>query len=119
MLAATLNQSLLNESYGLVHATYDQATVSYYPLSFKPDWVCDLKAQLVLHNAGTSESYEYDLHGIAEEPLAEEHVVIKCEAREKASHAFLVRNYSNMPATFEVESDLVHISGPSSITVNG
>ncbi|CAE8643317.1 unnamed protein product, partial [Polarella glacialis] len=96
-----------------------QATVSYYPLSFKPDWVCDIKAQLVLHNAGTSEQYEYDLHGIAEEPLAEEHVVIKCEAREKTSHMFTVRNYAAVPATFEVESDLVHISGPSSLQVEG
>jgi hypothetical protein len=96
-----------------------QATMSYYPLTFKPDWVCDVKAQLVLHNAGTNEAYEYDLHGIAEEPLAEEHVVIKCEARQKTSHNFVVRNYSATPATFEVESDLVHISGPSSITVEG
>jgi len=96
-----------------------QATTSYYPLSFKPEWMCDVKAQLVLHNAGTNETYEYELHGVAEEPLAEEHVVIKCEAREKTSHKFVVKNYSGSPATFEVESDLVHISGPSSIQVDG
>jgi len=96
-----------------------QATVTNYALTFKPDWVCDIKAQLVLHNAGTSETYEYDLHGVAEEPLAEEHVVIRCEAREKTSHMFTVRNYAAMPATFEVESDLVHISGPSSLQVEG
>jgi hypothetical protein len=96
-----------------------QATSSYYPLTFKPDWVCDCKGTLVLHNAGTTETYEYEVHGVAEEPLAEEHVVIKCEAREKASHKFLVRNYLSSPATFEVESDLVHISGPSNITVPG
>lgn len=96
-----------------------QATTTYYPLVFKPDWVCDVKAQLVLHNAGTNEAYEYDLHGISEEPLAEEQVIIKCEARQKASHVFAVRNYSAGPATFEVESDLVNISGPSSITVEG
>mmetsp|Transcript_20679 Transcript_20679/g.39293 ORF Transcript_20679/g.39293 Transcript_20679/m.39293 type:complete len:2902 (+) Transcript_20679:155-8860(+) len=96
-----------------------QATTSLYPLTFKPDWVCDVKGQLVLHNAGTNETYEYDLHGIAEEPLAEEHVVIKCEAREKTSHKFVVRNYASTPATFEVESDLVHISGPSTIHVQG
>lgn len=44
--------------------------------------------------------------------------MIKCEAREKTSHAFAVRNYANQSATFEVESDLVHISGPSSLTVD-
>lgn len=96
-----------------------QATVTCYSLTFKPDWVCDIKAQLVLHNSGTSETYEYDLHGVAEEPLAEEHVVIRCEAREKTSHNFTVRNYAAMPATFEVESDLVHISGPSALQVEG
>ncbi|CAE7260414.1 CFAP47 [Symbiodinium sp. CCMP2456] len=96
-----------------------QATVTTYPLTFKPEWVCDVKAQLVLYNVGTNETYEYDLHGIAEEPLAEEHVVVKCEAREKTSHVFSVKNHSNMTATLEVESDLVHISGPSSIQVDG
>lgn len=96
-----------------------QATVTTYPLTFKPDYVCDVKAQLVLYNVGTNETYEYDLHGVAEEPLAEEHVVVKCEAREKTSHVFPVKNHSNLTATFEVESDLVHISGPSSIQVDG
>lgn len=96
-----------------------QATVTTYPLTFKPDWVCDVKAQLVLYNVGTNETYEYDLHGVAEEPLAEEHVVVKCEAREKTSHVFQVKNHSNLTAAFEVESDLVHISGPSSIQVDG
>jgi len=94
-----------------------QATPSYYPLTFKPDWVCDVKGTLVLHNAGTTETYEYELHGVAEEPLAEEHVVIRCEAREKTSHKFTVKNYSSSPGTFEVESDLVHISGPSNLPV--
>jgi hypothetical protein len=94
-----------------------QATMSYYPLTFKPDWICDVKAQLVLHNAGTNETYEYDLHGVAEEPLAEEHVTIKCEAREKTTHTFTVRNFAQQAATFEVESDLVHISGPSTVQV--
>merc|ERR1719506_2101096 len=99
--------------------TNGQATTSYYPLIFKPDWVCDVHGQLVLYNSGTNETYEYELHGVAEEPLAEEHVVIKCEAREKTSHKFLVRNYASAPASFEVESDLVHISGASSIQVSG
>ena len=98
---------------GVAEAT-GQATVTTYPLTFKPEWVCDVKAalgvardlqairgleaQLVLYNVGTNETYEpapkraelgsslvlpescwlrYDLHGVAEEPLAEEHVVVK------------------------------------------
>jgi hypothetical protein len=96
-----------------------QATTSYYPLTFEPDWVCDVHTQLTLYNVGTNETYEYELHGVAEEPLAEDHVVIRCEAREKTSHKFLVKNHAGYPATFEVESDLVHISGPSSLQVEG
>ena len=46
----------------------------------------------------------YDLHGIAEEPLAEEHVVVKCEAREKTSYAFQVKNHSKVTATFEARA---------------
>lgn len=94
-----------------------QPMTSLYALTFRPEWVCDVKGQLVLYNTGTNETYEYELLGISEDPLAEEHVVLRCEAREKIAHNFLVRNYSNTTATFEVESDLLHISGPSSITV--
>lgn len=96
-----------------------QATTSNYQLSFKPDWVCDVRGQLSLINQGTGETYEYELHGVAEEPLAEEHVVVRCDAREKTSHKFVVRNYLATPAQFEVESDLVHISGASSVQVQG
>jgi hypothetical protein len=96
-----------------------QATTSNYLLTFKPDWVCDVRGQLQLINQGTGETYEYDLHGIAEEPLAEEHVVVRCEAREKVYHKFTVRNHLSTPATFEVESDLVHISGASGVQVQG
>jgi len=96
-----------------------QATTSYYPLAFRPEWITDAKATLVLHNAGTNETYEYDLLGVAEEPLAEDHVVIQCEAREKTTYKFMVQNYSDKTASFEVESDLVHISGPSSVQIEG
>jgi hypothetical protein len=95
------------------------STTSHYLLTFKPDWVCNVHGNLSLINQGTGETYEYELHGIAEEPLAEEHVIIRCEAREKAHHKFLVKNYLSTPATFEVESDLVHISGASSVQVQG
>ena len=67
-------------------------------------------------NESTNETYEYELSGIADEPLAEDHVIIQCQAREKTDQEFLVRNYSTTtPMEFEVESDIVHISGPSSI----
>ena len=49
------------------------------------------------------------------EPLAEDHVVILCQARERTDHEFSVRNNSNRDTTFEVESDILHISGPSHV----
>ena len=44
-------------------------------------------------------------------------ITFATEAREKITHKFVVKNYAAQMGTFEVESDLVHISGPSSIQV--
>jgi len=94
-----------------------QATTSLYPLTFQPEWVCDCRTLLSLYNAGTNETYEYELRGTADEPLAQDHIIVKCEAREKTKHFFPVRNFSDKEAAFEVESDIMHISGPSQIMV--
>merc|ERR1719161_3303838 len=75
-----------------------EATTSNYPLTFKPDWICDLKAHLALDNVTSKETYEYELHGVAEEPLSEEHRVIQCEARVRATELFDVVNHSPTPA---------------------
>ena len=32
---------------------------SHYPLTFRPEWICDVKAHLQLDNIPSKESYEY------------------------------------------------------------
>lgn len=67
-------------------------TTNNFVLTFKPYWVCELDAKLVLNNVTTNEVYEYDLKGIGEEPLAEDHIVLNCKAREKTTHFFEIKN---------------------------
>jgi hypothetical protein len=88
-----------------------------YVLSFSPSWICELTAKLVLNNSATGEKYDYELQGVGEEPLAEDNVVIKCQARDKIAQELTVRNNKKKSMIFSVESDLPHVSGASSIEV--
>ncbi|CAD7959898.1 unnamed protein product [Amoebophrya sp. A25] len=104
-----------NNSITATKAVGGQASTTYYELKFKPHWVCEQVCHLALVNEGANETYEYELTGKGEEPLAEDHVIIMCQARERTDHEFSVRNYGQRETTFEVESDILHISGPSSV----
>ena len=88
-----------------------------YTLSFKPLWVSDENALLVLSNGQTGERMQYNLKGTGEEPLAEDHVVIHCQARDRLKHCFTIRNGRNTEVAYDVQSDLPHVSGSSSVTV--
>ena len=46
-------------------------------------------------NQTTNEIYEYDLKGIGEEPLAEDHEILTCKAREETVKEFEIRNQSD------------------------
>ena len=76
-----------------------------------PSWICEITAKLVLNNSSTGEKYEYELQGVGEEPLAEDNVVIKCQARDKVAQELVVKNTKKKPIVFSVESDLPHVSG--------
>ena len=54
---------------------------------------------------------------VLDEPLAEEHVRIECQARQRISQQFKVRNPTNNPVTFSVECDLPGVSGDATIEV--
>ncbi len=47
---------------------------------------------LTLKNESTKEEYEYELKGVGEEPLAEDHIVLNCKARETTKHIFEIKN---------------------------
>lgn len=63
-----------------------------FQLKFSPPWVCTVTGHLTLKNESTKEEYEYELKGIGEEPLAEDHIVLSCKARETTSHCFNIKN---------------------------
>ena len=91
-----------------------------YTLQYQPMQVSDVeqKAQLTITNPSNNEQYVFELTGQAEGPLAEEHVAITCQARDKVTHEFTVKNRSSeRTAEFVVETDLEHVSGDSSLTI--
>ncbi|CAN0051080.1 unnamed protein product, partial [Heterosigma akashiwo] len=88
-----------------------------YPLKFSPTWICRETATLTIRNTATGDAFEYQLEGEGEEPLAEGHTAIACKAREKVKHVFEVRNYSPAAQTFEVESDMLNVQGPSRVAI--
>lgn len=57
------------------------------------------------------------MRGVGEEPLADDHLELRCQARERIRHTFPVVNDLDEPVTFAVESDLPQVSGPSELVV--
>jgi hypothetical protein len=47
-------------------------------LVFNPRWITEATGQLTLTNPTTNDIYDYQLKGVAEEPLAECHITLKC-----------------------------------------
>lgn len=88
-----------------------------YVLKFSPPWMCDVKGELVLVNTVTSERYQYSLLGTAEEPLAEGHLKVECQARWRVIQQIPVKNPGGSEVTYSVDTDLAMFSGADSITV--
>ena len=97
-----------------------QGETATFPLAFCPTWACQMFGKLVLTNAQSGDTFEFRLMGVGEEPLAAEHVELECRARETITHNFAVPNTGSGAdggATFDVESDIAHVSGLPSIEV--
>lgn len=77
-----------------------------FQLKFYPLWVLEISGTLTLKNESTKEEYEYELKGIGEEPLAEDHIILNCKAREKNTHVFNMENKGDKPITYTVWTDL-------------
>jgi hypothetical protein len=88
-----------------------------FTLSFRPQWVCQTTGLLTLKNESTKEEYEYELKGIGEEPLAEDHVVLSCKARETTRYPLTVRNNTDKPQTYTVWTDLQNAVGEKEFAV--
>ncbi|CAD8117028.1 unnamed protein product [Paramecium sonneborni] len=88
-----------------------------FPITFNPQWISQCEARLVLSNPQTNDVFEYDLIGIGEEPVAEEHIILNCQARKQMKREIEIKNNSDKMITYKVETDLIYATGPSTITV--
>ena len=86
-------------------------TTNNFLLMFKPFWTCEIIGKLILNNSTTNEIYEYDLKGIGEEPLAEDHIILSCKAREETVKTFEIKNTSEKAKKYRVETDLNNVTG--------
>lgn len=64
-----------------------------------------------MKNESTKEEYEYELKGYGEEPLAEDHIVLNCSARETQYHTFEIKNPSDKTVNYTVWTDLQNAVG--------
>ena len=82
---------------------------------------------------GTPDTFEYRLLGIADDPLAEEHLVFRCKARTRETFKIPMKKVQmkppgdggkkkNLPSAsagnYAVETDIPHISGPPEISMS-
>jgi hypothetical protein len=72
---------------------------------------------LTLKNETTKEEYEYELQGIGEEPLAEDHIVLNCKAKETTHHKFEIKNNTDKNQTYTVWTDLQNGVGEKEFVV--
>lgn len=88
-----------------------------FPIVFSPNWMNDGEAKLVLTNPATNDVFEYDLKGYGEEPVAEEHIILTCQARKLTKRDIELKNNTDKPITYKVDTDIPNACGTSSITV--
>ncbi|EKX37711.1 hypothetical protein GUITHDRAFT_116187 [Guillardia theta CCMP2712] len=89
-----------------------------FALTFSPRWICSVEGELVLHNHTIDDSYKYQLTGVGEDPVAEDHLVVDCKARWRRTLSIPVRNLlEGKNCNYKVECDLMGVSGASQFLV--
>jgi len=98
--------------------TVSAHSTQQYPLTFKPAWFGDYNGSLQLTIAQTNETNTYELKGIAEEPLAEGHLVLESQARKSVARTLKVPNIlGGETCKYKIFSDLPYVSGNDTLTV--
>ena len=92
-------------------------TTTLFPIKFDPIWIIESEIKQVLNNPQTNDTFEYEIKGIGEEPLAEDHLTINCRVREETVLSISVKNNQDRAIIFKVNNELNHSSGESSIKV--
>lgn len=89
-----------------------------YAVSFVPQWISKAEAKLSFFNPLTNDSFEYELRGFGEEPVAEDHIVITCKAKQPTAKEIEIKNpYTDREVTYKVDTDLINATGPSQLVI--
>lgn len=108
-----------------------------FPLTFTAPYAGSFEGTLTLTNSGEHhDNFEYALVGVAEDPLAEEHLQFKCKARTRQLLSIPLKSIprpagggqpkvgpNGQPApqaanpVFQVQTDLPYVTGPSEIEI--
>ena len=112
-------QATLNGEYfaGAREVIVKAGKVKNFLLTFSPLWVCDVTGQLQLKNTDTLEKYCYNLHGKADEPLAEDTIAAECVARDTQTVVIDVPNITNDDVLYSVETDVPFARGSPTLIV--
>lgn len=91
-----------------------QAGKAFYPLLFKPKWICKSEGLLNLRNTTADDKYEYSLTGIGEDPVSEDNFKVQCKARQRTTLTIPVRNIlPDDDCLYDIECDLIGMTGPA------
>ena len=90
----------------------------YLPIKFNPTWKGEFATKINLSNPISNETFEYEIQGVGEDPLAENHIKLKLAVDEEKKVPILIRNYSDKPATFTAKLEMHGCKGPEKITIN-
>ena len=108
-----------NKNMTVPAATDNGPGIGTYTLTFAPAWIASVQGTLNLRNTTIGDSYQYELTGTAEDPVAESHIVIKCVARKRQKDSLTVRNIlGTEDVTYQVECDLLGLSGEDTLHVS-
>lgn len=113
-----------NGNYFIIPSQYNSSfpvkrnSIGNFPITFRPKWAHDAEAKLTLTNPLTLDHFEYQIIGHGEEPLAEEHIEIRCQAKELVKKEIIVKNpYNEKPVSFNVETDLLNCTAPKKFSI--
>lgn len=91
----------------------DKHTEGFFTLKFEPLSRTIVKSILSIENLNTKETYEYELTGLVEDPLAEGNIEIECSVGKTETYTIKLTNPSAKEAQYRIETDLWDvISGP-------